>query len=215
LFEMSKLKQIYNKLCKHFGPQYWWPGDSPFEVVVGAILTQSCNWQNVELAISNLKKEKILSIKELYNVKTSKLQKLVKPSGYFRAKAKKLKAFVYHLIKYHKGSLKIMFKQPLSKLREELLSIHGIGPETADSILLYAAEKPSFVVDAYTIRIGQRLKLFKRSKYNEVKEFFESNLQKDVKLFNEFHALLVALGKDYCKKSRPKCDICPLLKICQ
>ncbi|NQU16788.1 MAG: endonuclease III domain-containing protein [Candidatus Saganbacteria bacterium] len=212
---MSKLKQIYNKLCKHFGPQYWWPGDSPFEVVVGAILTQSCNWQNVELAISNLKKEKILSIKELYNVKTSKLQKLVKPSGYFRAKAKKLKAFVYHLIKYHKGSLKIMFKQPLSKLREELLSIHGIGPETADSILLYAAEKPSFVVDAYTIRIGQRLKLFKRSKYNEVKEFFESNLQKDVKLFNEFHALLVALGKDYCKKSRPKCDICPLLKICQ
>ena len=212
---MSKLKQIYNKLCKHFGPQYWWPGDSPFEVVVGAILTQSCNWQNVELAISNLKKEKILSIKELYNVKTSKLQKLVKPSGYFRAKAKKLKAFVSHLIKYHKGSLKIMFKQPLPKLRDELLSIHGIGPETADSILLYAAEKPSFVVDAYTIRIGQRLKLFKRSKYNEVKEFFESNLTKKVQLFNEFHALFVALGKDYCKKSRPKCDICPLLKTCQ
>jgi len=179
---MPKLKQIYKKLYDHFGPQHWWPGDSMFEVVIGAILTQSANWKNVEKAIANLKKAKCLNAKAILKIKKSKLKTMIKPSGYFNAKAKKLKAISKYLIE----------NKMKCGAREELLKVYGVGPETADSILLYAFNRPSFVVDAYTIRIGQRLKLFKTSKYHEVKEFFESNLPKDVKLFNEFHALLVA-----------------------
>lgn len=210
----SELLKIYSILLNHFGKQHWWPGSTPFEVVIGAILTQSTNWGNVEMAIKNLKKEKVLSPKGLYNIPQKELEKLIKPSGYFRAKAKKVKSFVAHLMKNHKGSIKRMFDQPIPKLRAELLDVYGIGPETADSITLYAAHKPSFVVDAYTVRIGNRLKLFNTSNYHEIKDYFEKNLPKSVKLYNEFHALLVALGKYYCRKTRPKCKECPLSKTC-
>ena len=212
--QKSKLLKIYHKLLKHFGKQKWWPGSTPFEVVIGAILTQSTNWGNVEMAIKNLKKERVLSPKGLHNIPQKKLEKLIKPSGYFRAKAKKVKSFVAHLIKNHKGSLKRMFSQSIPELRAELLDVYGIGPETADSITLYAAHKPSFVVDAYTVRIGKRLKLFKTSNYHEIKDYFEKNFPKNVKLYNEFHALLVALGKFYCKKTKPKCTECPLVIYC-
>lgn len=209
----NKLLKIYNLLYSCFGPQHWWPGATPFEVIIGAILTQSANWSNVELAIANLKKAKVLSPKGLYQIKTPKLQQLIRPSGYFRAKAKKVKAFVKHLVENYNGSLKKMFDKSIPELREELLSIHGIGPETADSIICYAALKPTFVVDAYTKRIGNRVGLFKLEKYYEIKDYFENNLPKKYQLLNEYHALIVALGKYHCKP-RPVCDGCPISKDC-
>jgi len=210
----AKLLKIYNQLYNHFGPQHWWPADSPFEVMVGAILTQSTNWGNVEKAIGNLKKAKVLNPRKIIENRKSKIENWIKPSGYYRQKAKKLKAFVGFFLKNYDGSIKKMRAAQLSKLREELLAVHGIGPETADSILLYALDKPSFVVDAYTRRIGQRLGLFKFDDYYQIKDFFEANLPKRVKLYNEYHALLVALGKYYCRP-RPKCEMCPLKHLCQ
>lgn len=206
----KKLLKIYNLLYDHFGPQHWWPGETPFEVIIGAILTQSANWSNVELAIANLKRAKVLSPKALYTINNRRLEKLIRPSGYFRAKAKKVKAFVRHLMKNYNGSLKRMFKKSIPELRKELLSVYGIGPETADSIICYAANKPTFVIDAYTIRMGHRAKLFKTDDYDEVKAFFEDNLPARLKLFNEYHALIVALGKYYCRPTRPGCRRCPL-----
>lgn len=196
-----------------FGPQHWWPGTTPFEVIIGAILTQSANWSNVELAIANLKREKLLSPKALYTIKNAKLQKLIRPSGYFRAKAKKAKAFAKYLVENYNGSLKRLFDKSIPELREELLAIHGIGPETADSIICYAALKPTFVVDAYTRRIGQRLGLFKFDKYYQIKDFFEANLPRKYQLLNEYHALIVALGKYHCKP-KPVCEECPLGSLC-
>lgn len=209
----NKLLKIYNLLFKHFCPQRWWPAESPFEVMVGAILTQSTNWGNVEKAIANLKKIKLLSPRRIFDIRNSILENSIKPSGYYRQKAKKLKAFVRFFLKEYQGSVKKMRAAQLSKLREELLVVHGIGPETADSILLYALDKPSFVVDAYTRRIGQRLGLFKFDDYHKIKGFFETNLPKRVKLYNEYHALVVALGKYYCRP-KPKCEKCPVKKLC-
>lgn len=209
----KKILKIYHSLYKHFGSQHWWPGSTPFEVIIGAILTQSANWGNVEMAIANLKKSKVLSPKSLSHISNSKLQKLIRPSGYFRAKAKKVKAFVKYLVENYNGSLKRMFNKSIPELRAELLSIHGIGPETADSIICYAALKPTFVVDAYTKRIGQRLGLFNFDKYYEIKAYFENHLPKRYRLFNEYHALIVALGKHFCKP-KPVCDNCPISKSC-
>ena len=209
----AKLIKIYERLSKHFGPQHWWPADSPFEVMVGAILTQSTNWGNVEKAIGNLNESRVLSPESLVEIRNSKLEKLIKPSGYFRQKAKKLKAFVKFFLQKYDGNVKRMKKASLEDLREQLLEVHGIGPETADSILLYALDKPTFVVDAYTRRIGQRLGMFKTDDYHKIKDFFEQNLSKRVKLYNEYHALLVALGKYYCRP-KPKCSSCPVKKLC-
>lgn len=210
---MSEVLDIYKKLYKAFGPQHWWPAKTPFEVIVGAILTQSTNWKNVERAISNLKKHRLLIPKKILEIKNQELENRIRPAGYFRAKTIKLKAFVKHLFEHHHGKLRNLFNQSVPKLRGELLSIHGIGPETADSIILYAANKPSFVVDAYTKRIGHRVGLFKYVKYAEVKDFFEQKLPKSVKIYNEYHALLVELGKRYCKK-KPECKKCPIKRQC-
>ncbi|MBU0671889.1 MAG: endonuclease III domain-containing protein [Candidatus Margulisbacteria bacterium] len=212
--KQAKLLKIYKRLLAHFGPQRWWPGDTPFEVIIGAILTQSANWGNVEMAIDNLKREKVLNPKKILEIRYSKLEKLIRPSGYFRAKAKKVKAFVKHLVENYNGSLKRMFNKSIPELREELLAIHGIGPETADSIICYAAYKPTFVVDAYTKRIGNRVGLFKLGKYYDIKDYFEGNLPKKYQLLNEYHALIVALGKYFCK-SKPICDGCPIFTVCQ
>ncbi|MFH1825767.1 MAG: endonuclease III domain-containing protein [bacterium] len=196
----NKLLKIYHKLLRHFGPQHWWPGDTPFEVMVGAILTQNTNWSNVEKAIDNLRKSKLQNPKQILTAKTSKLQTLIKPSGYFRQKAKKLKAFCKWLPP----------KKDWNKIkREDLLGVWGIGPETADSILCYALGKKSFVIDAYTVRIFNRLGRIKSKDYHEVKDFFEKNLPKKLKLYQEFHALIVALGKNYCRP-KPQCVKCPL-----
>lgn len=207
----KSLEDIYEKLYHCFGPQDWWPGDSPFEVIVGAILTQNTNWQNVDRAIDNLKKAKVLTPQKLHSLPLNKLAQLIRPSGYFNIKAKRLKSFLDFLFKNYQGKLDKMFSLSLDELRQEILSVKGIGPETADSILLYAGGFPVFVVDAYTKRIFSRKKLFSEdADYHRAQEIFMGNLKKDVQLYNEYHALIVRLGKDFCKKAKPKCATCPI-----
>lgn len=210
---MNKIKAIYEKLYKSFGPQHWWPGETPFEVAVGAILTQNTNWGNVEKAIKNLKSARSLSAKKIHEMPANSLAVLIRPAGYFNVKAERLKAFIDFLVENYQGSMKKMKNQDLHYLREKLLSVNGIGPETADSILLYALDKPIFVIDAYTKRVLSRHKIMDHNKsYDEFQELFYAYLRKDLKLFNEYHALFVAVGKTYCRP-KPKCDKCPLNKL--
>jgi endonuclease-3 related protein len=209
------LQHVYAQLYKLYGPQHWWPADSPFEVIVGAILTQSTHWKNVERAIENLKRHKALTPSRLHTLSEEKLAQLIRPAGSFRQKAKKLKNFVEYLYTHHQGSLSKMLAQPTKELRSELLSIWGIGPETADSILLYAGQKPVFVVDAYTKRVFSRLGLVSSDiSYGELQKFFMHRLPRDAKLFNEYHALIVRHGKETCG-SQPRCERCVLAHECQ
>lgn len=209
------LVSIYERLFRHFGPQHWWPADSPYEVIVGAILTQSAAWSNVEKAIQNLKRENLLSHNALVSVPENKLAAVIRSAGYHNAKARKLKAFASFLQRRYKGNLSSLFSLQTEELRKELLSVWGVGQETADSIMLYAAKKPSFVVDAYTRRVFSRMGLVDEDiPYGDLKAFFEKNLPVDVQLYNEFHALIVALGKNYCRK-KPKCSECPLKELCE
>ena len=205
------MQKIFHALLQHFGPQHWWPGDSPFEIAVGAILTQNTNWQNVARAIENLKSANVLEPHAIDRLAIAELAELIRPAGYFRLKAKRLKNFVHWLVKRFDGSMGAMAAASLSTLREELLSINGIGPETADSILLYAAGKPTFVVDAYTHRIAVRHGWIEpEAGYDELKDHFESKLPDDVPTMNEMHALLVAVGKKLCRPREARCDECPL-----
>lgn len=205
-----KLEKFYQKLFISFGRQYWWPGDTPFEIIVGAILTQNTNWGNVEKAIANLKEARCLNPQALYKLSAKRLATLIKPSGFFNVKAKRLKNFMSFLFKEYGGRISNMKREPLKTLRRKILGVNGIGPETADSILLYALNKPIFVVDAYTKRILFRHKLLnKDSDYHHIQEIFMENLKKDVRLFNEYHALLVRVGKNFCKP-KPVCRSCPL-----
>lgn len=210
---MNKAKtllKMYRKMLDSLGPQQWWPGETPFEVIIGAILTQNTNWSNVEKAIKNLKTAGKLSPAGIHELAMSELAQLIRPSGFFNVKAKRVKAFIHWLFSRHEGNLSRMFAQDLETLRGELLSVKGIGPETADSILLYAGNMPTFVVDAYTHRIFSRHGyVSEESAYDEMKSFFEENLPKDVKLFNEYHALLVNIGKRFCKPKKV-CEPCPL-----
>ena len=204
------LKKIYDRLYSTYGPCNWWPGDSPFEVIIGAILTQNTNWTNVEKAIRNLKDANVFTPDKFFKIEITKLAELIKPAGYFNVKAKRIKKFINWLFENYDGDLTQMFAQSLGTLREELLSVNGIGPETADSILLYAGNKPTFVVDTYTYRILSRHDLIPEdSTYDDIKEFLEDNMPEDVKLYNEYHALLVQIGKEFCKPKR-KCENCPL-----
>jgi endonuclease-3 related protein len=205
---------IYQCLLAGYGPQHWWPGDSPFEVIVGAILTQSAAWGNVEKALANLKGEGVLSPQELYHLPEDRLAQLIYPSGYYNAKARKLKAFVRQLVEVYQGDLDRLFARDIAALRPELLALHGIGPETADSILLYAGAKPVFVIDAYTRRSAARLGLAPaNASYAALQTLFMANLPPQVPLLNEYHALLVRLGKEACRKV-PRCLVCPLLELC-
>ncbi len=181
------LMRIYQKLYAKFGPQHWWPGDSREEIIIGAILTQSTAWKNVEKAIANLKQNNLINFSRILKTRNSKLAQIIKPAGYNNQKAKKLKAVSEFFLAAGDRTPK----------RGELLNVFGIGPETADSILLYAYDQPEFVVDAYTKRIFSQLKLIKPdAKYHEIKTVFESKLPKDAKLFNEYHALIVRAGKE-------------------
>ena len=215
---MNQLHLIYTKLHKSFGSQGWWPltirgnkskhhvgppktTNHRFEIIIGAILTQNTNWKNVEKALYNLSKNNLISIEKIKNTKTQKLAELIKPSGYYNQKAERLKIISSFLSKN---------KNPT---REQLLDVKGIGPETADSILLYAYNKPFFVIDAYTKRIFQRLG-YNAKDYNKWQELFMDNLPKDTKLFNEYHALLVEVGKNHCK-TKPICKECPIKEICR
>ena len=206
----DRLLEIYDLLLARYGHRHWWPAETPFEVCVGAILTQNTNWGNVEKAIANLKRDGLLSPEALRDVPVAVLADVIRPSGFFNVKSIRLKAFVAHLFDHHGGSLERMFAGEWRKLREELLGVPGIGRETCDSILLYAGGKPSFVVDAYTKRLFSALGLVsEKADYETVRSLFMDNLPADHRLYNEYHALIVHHGKEHCRK-RPRCAGCPL-----
>ena len=202
---------IFERLYRAFGPQRWWPARSPFEMMTGAILTQATNWRNVELAIRRLRAADGLTPHRLIALPTRRLERLIRPAGYFRQKARRLRAFSRWYLKRFRGSSAVMFRTPLPALRQELLGLSGIGPETADSILLYAGEQPVFVVGAYTTRVFARHRLIDpRARYDEVQQHAMRGLAQDPRVYNEFHALLVAVGKRFCHRRRPDCGHCPL-----
>ena len=210
------LIDVYDTLFSKYGPQGWWPGEGPLDVVIGAILTQNTAWSNVEKAITNLKMSNLWSLESIHRSSQEDLASVVLSSGYFNQKARKLKAFAEHIYIKHEGDLAKFLNQELSRLRRELLSIYGIGPETADDILVYAAEKPSFIIDVYTKRILGRLGIidFKhRARYEDYQKLIQDQLPQDVQLFNEFHALLDNHAKLICKKS-PICSECVLIDGC-
>ena len=206
-----KLMSIYQRLSDAFGPQHWWPGDSPFEVCVGAILTQNTNWGNVKRAISNLKNGGLLSPGAIYEIPGQMLAGVIRPAGYYNVKAGRLRNFVAFLVEEFNGELETMFETGLEALRPMLLDIKGIGPETADSILLYAGSLPTFVVDTYTARVLLRHDITdENADYEEIRALFMEHIPLNIELYNEYHALLVNLGKNYCKKGRPICEECPI-----
>ncbi|MDZ7671358.1 MAG: endonuclease III domain-containing protein [Halanaerobiales bacterium] len=207
------IELVYEQLFDHYGPQNWWPADSSIEVIIGAILTQAVNWSNVEKAISNLKEANLVSLKKLKEVKENRLAELIKPSGYYNMKAKKLKSFVSYIDDNYDLNLNKFTKGKPETIRKKLLDIYGIGPETADSIMLYAFNQPKFVIDTYTKRIISRIGYTSEDvSYDKLKALFEKNLENDSKLFNEYHALLVKHAKEHCLKSSPLCIKCPLNK---
>jgi endonuclease-3 related protein len=209
-----RLLEIYRRLHAAYGPQHWWPGETPFEVIVGAILTQSAAWANVEKAIANLKAAGVLSPEGLAGLSEGKLARLVYSAGYFNAKARNLKAFVALLSQRFDGELERLLAAPVEELRPLLLATHGIGPETADSILLYAAGRPVFVIDAYTRRLFPRLGMTPdHDSYDSWRALFMENLEAAAALFNEYHALIVRHGKEVCRRE-PRCEVCPLLEGC-
>lgn len=204
------LRWIYRRLYRTFGKRHWWPAKSPFEVVVGAILTQNTAWSNVEKAIRALEKKRLLRADRLYRLNQETLAKTIRPSGFFNVKAKRVKNFLSYLFRKWEGNLEALFLHPTGPLRKELLAIDGLGEETVDSILLYAGGKPVFVVDAYTRRVLSRHGLLRGDeRYEEIQDYFTDTLPHRASLFNEYHALLVEVGKRYCRKS-PLCASCPL-----
>ena len=223
----AKLLEVYKTLRKSFGHQDWWPGETPFEVIVGAILTQNTSWTNVEKAIWNLKKSNKLTPEAMLETENSVLAELIRPAGYFNVKTERLKSFLQFLFNEYDGKLSLMFREPGETLRKKLLGVKGIGPETCDSILLYAAEKPFFVIDAYTKRIFSRHGLISSGKkylssstlksktipfseYETWQKMFRDSLPNDVRLYNDFHAQIVQVGKEFCRPQKVFCESCPL-----
>jgi endonuclease III related protein len=247
----QEIRNYYTALSRAWGAQHWWPAETQFEVIVGAYLTQNTAWINVERALANLRRANSLSVEGIRAVRLPRLQRLIRPSGYFRQKAARLKSFVAFLDDKYQGSLLRLFSQPTEKLREELLTLNGIGPETADSILLYAGNHPVFVVDAYTRRILDRHGIVpEKTEYEEIRQLFQTSLEPIaanqerrpvelrepldagirgaahppsamstahrtalVQVYNEMHGLIVGVGKNYCRKSKPSCDDCPLQRF--
>ena len=206
----EKLNTIYELLLKAYGPQNWWPAESPLEVMVGAVLTQNTSWQGVEKAIASLKRDNLLNPHKLKVIPIEELSRLIKPAGYFNLKARRLKNLIELVTEAYSGDLEIMGQVETGQLRKELLTVNGVGPETADSILLYALQRPVFVVDTYTYRIMNRHGLIGAEvSYDELQELFTHQLPLDVTLFNEYHALLVRVGKLHCRR-KPRCEGCPL-----
>lgn len=201
---------VFERLYGVFGPQHWWPADTPFEVIVGAILTQNTAWRNVRMAINRLRDEGMLNCEGIHRLSAARLSELIRSSGYYNVKAGRLKAFCGHIMEDRKGDLDGFLRLDLDTLRRHLLGIKGIGPETADSIVLYAAHKPSFVVDAYTFRVFSRHGWIGEGLgYEDLRRYFMEVLDSDVALFQEYHALLVRTGNLYCRR-KPLCELCPL-----
>eukprot|EP01022_Parablepharisma_sp_SALTPOND_P019971 TRINITY_DN3513_c0_g8_i1.p2 TRINITY_DN3513_c0_g8~~TRINITY_DN3513_c0_g8_i1.p2 ORF type:complete len:296 (-),score=68.68 TRINITY_DN3513_c0_g8_i1:426-1313(-) len=206
----ERLQELYDLLLSAYGPQHWWPGETPFEVMVGAVLTQNTNWVNVEKAIANLKQAGVLSLPALSELPPARLAGLIRPAGYYNLKAGRLANLLAMINQRWEGDLEWFFAQPTDEIRQSLLGVKGVGPETADSITLYAAGKPVFVIDAYTFRILGRHGLAEEDMgYFDLQELFMDALPSDTAMFNQFHAMLVHLGKDFCKKTNPKCEGCP------
>lgn len=210
---MDRARDVYGRLLEAYGPQHWWPARSSFEVVVGALLMQQTAWPNVERALANLREAGLMDPHALAATSVPRIRRHVRVAGLYASKPARLKAFCQHLVDRSDGDLRVFFRGSTEELREDLLAQPGIGPETADSLLLYAGAHPVFVVDAYTIRIGRRLGLFTTTAYREVQRFFEERLPREVPLFREYHALLVRHAKTYCR-ARPRCASCPLLRVC-
>ncbi len=209
----SPLAQLYDRLFAAFGAQEWWPAETPFEVIVGAVLTQNASWRNVEQALANLRAAGVLAARPLHQLPHADLAELIRPSGYYRLKARRLKNLLDFLFARYRGSLKQMFATDLTTLRAELLTVNGIGPETADSILLYAGNLPTFVVDAYTQRVLKRHGWIEpEAGYHDVKRRFEAELPAEAALYNEYHALLVRIGHRHCRKT-PNCEQCPIADL--
>ncbi len=215
---MNIVKAAYEKLYDSFSGQNWWPTttkNTETEIIIGAILTQNTAWKNVEKAIANLKRNNLIDLRKIEATETKKLAMLVRPSGYYNQKAKKLKLFAEHVVGNYGGNVRLLLRKNASELRNELLELKGIGPETADSIILYAAGKPVFVVDAYTRRIFARMGVSREgSSYGELQQLFMDNLPEDAAMFNQYHALIVELGKNVCRK-KPRCNACPVRKLCK
>jgi endonuclease-3 related protein len=206
----KRLLEMFNLMLKDFGPQHWWPGETKLEIMVGAILTQNTNWNNVEKAIKNLKANKLLSIDALHFISASSLAENIRPAGYYNIKAARLKNLINFIMENFNGDIPLFLGRGTDELRRDLISINGIGPETADSILLYAANQPVFVVDTYTHRILNRHGLVDdHTTYFDLQELFTDRLPEDTELFKEFHALIVRTGKEHCHR-KPRCDACPL-----
>lgn len=207
----DSLLDAYARLFAHYGPQHWWPAESPLEVLVGAVLVQNTAWRNVERAIENLREAGLLDARRLYLLPVAELAELIRPAGYYRVKAQRLRNLLQLVVERYDGSLDAMFADPPDVVRETLLGVRGIGPETADAILLYAGNVPKFVVDAYAHRILARHGWIEfEADYHAIQDFFEDRLPHEAPLYNEYHALLVRVGKDHCKSKEAKCDGCPL-----
>lgn len=212
----SLLLAIYEQLLTAFGPRHWWPGESRLEIIVGAVLTQGVAWRNVEKAINKLKQSGKLDFLALLEVEDDTLAELIHSTCYHRQKTRKLKTLLGWIQNRYAGDLNRMFNGPTAELRRELLNLWGMGPETVDSILLYAGNHPVFVVDAYTRRIFSRLGLVPEDiDYHRLQNYFQQQLPPKAELYNEYHALLVKLGAEFCRKQRPRCGACPLLSECR
>ncbi len=210
----NRFLEIYEILLDAFGPQDWWPANNRFEVVVGAVLTQNTNWSNVCKAIDNLKRENLLSFEKMVSVSIEELAYHIRPSGYYNIKAKRLHNLLDMVGENYEGEFDLLFAEDMETARESLISVKGVGPETADSIMLYAGNYPVFVVDAYTHRILFRHNLIdEEADYYAIQQEFLDQLPQETELFNEFHALLVQTGKQYCKKKKPLCNSCPLNRL--
>lgn len=206
----GKIREFYEVLYRRYGQQHWWPAETRFECIIGAILTQNTSWENASKAVSKLKSEIRLTPENLRDIPEHTLAGLIRTSGYYNQKAKKIRSFINFLFTNYSGNLDTMFSEDKQVLRNMLLGIKGIGPETADTILLYAGEKPVFVVDKYTYRILSRHMIIPESAdYNEISELFTLSLAEDYRLYNEYHALIVRLGKEHCR-ANPLCNGCPL-----
>lgn len=208
----SDLPHYFDTLLDFFGPQHWWPGTTRWEIIIGAILTQNTNWSNVEKALNNLRSNSLLTYDAMRALPLTRLEELITPSGFYRVKAQRLQHFFQFIKNELHDDPDTLADMPLTVAREKLLSITGIGPETADSMLLYAYHKPIFVIDAYTKRIVQRHKISNANKYDELQALFMNTCEKSLYVYNEFHALIVATGKRFCKPT-PRCEDCPLRRF--
>ncbi|BHH84382.1 endonuclease III domain-containing protein [Desulforhopalus sp. 52FAK] len=207
----NQYTEVYQLLFDHFGPQDWWPADSPFEIIVGAVLTQNTNWSNVSKAIDNLREAGLLDYASLKLLSVDEVAGYIRPAGYYNLKSKRLRNLLDMIEEIYDGDLDLFLEDSHGACRENLLSVKGVGPETADAIVLYACNHPAFVVDAYTHRVFSRHSLVdEETDYESMQDLFLSKLPEDVELFNEYHALIVKTATTYCKKNNPLCERCPL-----